>query len=202
MGGQQFCDGGVMLDTRPLARVLHFDSAAGTIEVEAGMMWPALLAYLQEAQAGRSHAWGIAQKQTGADRLSLGGAVAANAHGRGLAMAPIVGDIEALTLVGADGEPRRCSREENAELFRLVLGGYGLFGVVYSVTLRLAPLRKLERVVEVRSLDGIPAAFDSRIAAGFLYGDFQFAVDPASPGFLNDGVFSCYRPVADDTPIP
>ena len=38
--------------------------------------------------------WGIVQKQTGADRLSLGGALACNAHGRGLALKPIVDQVE------------------------------------------------------------------------------------------------------------
>ena len=202
MGGQQFCAGGVLLDTRPLDRVLRFDPSAGTVEVEAGIQWPALLDYLGREQVGRTPAWGIAQKQSGADRLSIGGALAANGHGRGLAMKPIVADVADLTLVDASGEVRRCSREENADLFRLAVGGYGLFGVVYSVTLRLAPLRKLERVVEVRTLDGIEAAFESRIEDGFIYGDFQFAIDPASAGFLREGVFSCYRPVDDATPIP
>jgi hypothetical protein len=75
-------------------------------------------------------------------------------------------------------------------------------GAVYSSTLRLAPLQKLERVVEVRRVEGLIQAFEQRIAEGFLYGDFQFAIDPASPDFLQRGVFSCYRPVADDTPIP
>jgi hypothetical protein len=45
-------------------------------------------------------------------------------------------------------------------------------------------------------------AFRQRIEDGYLYGDFQFAIDPASPDFLNAGVFSCYRPVPNDTPIP
>jgi FAD/FMN-containing dehydrogenase len=196
MGGQQFCAGGLLLDTRPLARVLDFDGAVGIVEVEAGIQWPALLEYLQVAS------WGYRQKQTGADRLSLGGAVAANGHGRGLTMRPIVSDVESLVLVGPDGELRTCSRDENAELFALVAGGYGLFGAIYSLRLRLMPRRKLERVVEVRELDGLIGAFDRRIADGFLYGDFQFAIDPASEAFLRRGVFSCYRPVEDDTPIP
>ena len=61
-------------------------------------------------------------------------------------------------LVGADGEPHRCSRNENPELFRLAAGGYGLFGVVYSVTLRLVPRRTLERVVELRTADELDAS--------------------------------------------
>jgi len=44
--------------------------------------------------------------------------------------------------------------------------------------------------------------FEKRIAAGFLYGDFQYAIDPKSDDFLRRGVFSCYRPVAASTPIP
>jgi FAD/FMN-containing dehydrogenase len=203
MGGQQFCSGGLLLDTRPLQRVLDFDRETGVIEVEAGIQWPALLDYLREEQQdGSAPAWGIRQKQTGADRLSIGGALAANVHGRGLAFPPIVGDVESFTLVGPDGALRRCSRDENAELFRLVIGGYGLLGVVYSVRLRLMPRSKVERVVEVRSIEGIVEAFDERVAAGFLFGDFQFSIDPDDPEFLRRGVFSCYRPVGDATPIP
>jgi FAD/FMN-containing dehydrogenase len=83
MGGQQFCNGGMLLDTRGLDRVLGFDAERGTIEVEAGIQWPGLID-LAKTQAGREPQWGIAQKQTGADRLSIGGAIAANVHGRGL----------------------------------------------------------------------------------------------------------------------
>jgi len=196
MGGQQFCAGGLLVDTRGFDQVLALDEERGTITVDAGIQWPALLERLAPTR------WAIAQKQTGADRLSVGGAIAANAHGRGLTMAPLGGDLEQLTLVDAEGELRQCSRDENAELFGLVIGGYGLFGVVTSATLRLAPRRKLERVVEVRDLDGVAAAFEERIADGFTYGDFQFAIDPLTDQFLHRGVFSCYRPVDDATPIP
>jgi FAD/FMN-containing dehydrogenase len=196
MGGQQFCAGGILIDTRGLDRVVDYDADHGRITVEAGIQWPALLDYLRETP------WAIAQKQTGADRLSLGGAIAANAHGRGLTMPPFVSDLEELTLVDATGELEHCSRGENAELFSLVVGGYGLCGVVVSAVLRLAPRRRLERVVEVRELTGLAEALDERIAQGFLYGDFQFAIDPATEDFLHRGVFSCYRPVDDSTPIP
>jgi FAD/FMN-containing dehydrogenase len=202
MGGQQFCTGGMLLDTRPLARVLGFDEERGTIDVEAGIQWPALIDHLAAAQAGKAKQWGIAQKQTGADRLSLGGAIAANVHGRGLTMRPLVADVESFVLVDADGETRTCSRTENAELFRLVLGGYGLFGCVYSARLRLVRRQTLERVVEVRTSDELMQAFDARIRDGFLYGDFQFATDPDSDDFLHRGVFSCYRPVEREGPPP
>jgi SAM-dependent methyltransferase len=59
----------------------------------------------------------------------------------------------------------------------------------------------LERQVEIETTDGLMRAFEERVAAGFLYGDFQFSIDPSSRDFLRRGVFACYRPVEDDVPI-
>jgi FAD/FMN-containing dehydrogenase len=202
MGAQAFATDGALVDIRKLDRVLAFDVERGLIEVESGMQWPKLLDELTSAQRGRAKQWGFAQKQTGADRLTMGGCLSANVHGRGLTMPPFVGDVESFKLLDAQGDLKNCSRTENPELFRLAIGGYGLFGFIYSVTLRLVPRRKLERVVEVRDIAGLPAAFAGRIRDGFLYGDFQYSIDESSDGFLRRGVFSCYRPVADSTPIP
>jgi len=202
MGGQQFRSGGVLLDTRPLKRVLSLDRERGLVEVEGGLQWPELMSWLEGEQGEDPAEWAIVQKQSGADRLSIGGSISANAHGRGLDLPPMVGDVESLVLVGFDGEPRRCSRTENAELFSLAVGGYGLFGVIAHVTLRLRPRQKVERVVEEISLDEVMPAFEGRIRDGYLYGDFQFSIDERSEHFLTRGVFSCYRRVAADTPMP
>lgn len=202
MGGQQFGAGTIHADTRRLDRVLDFDPADGLVRVQAGIQWPQLIDWYLEAQDGESRQWGITQKQTGADRLSIGGAVSANAHGRGLALPPMAAEVVSLELVDAEGELRHLGAEQGAELFSLVLGGYGLFGLIYAVTLRLAPRRKLRRTVEIRSADELSETFQHRIDEGYLYGDFQFAVDPGSPDFLHRGVFSCYRPVAPETPMP
>ena len=202
MGGQQFAAGGVLLDTRRYNAVRSFDRERGLIEVESGLQWPELITWLVEKQTGEARQWGIRQKQTGADRLSIGGAVSANVHGRGLTLAPFVGDVERLTLIGPDGERRTCSRTENAELFRLVCGGYGLFGFIDTVTVRLSPRQKVRRTVEIETADRLLARFDERIADGYEFGDFQFALDPRSSDFLRRGIFSCYKPTSIDAPIP
>ena len=195
MGGQQFALDAVLLDMRHMRRVLAFDQAAGLIEVEAGIQWPELIDYLEAAPAPHGRRWSIRQKQTGADRLSLGGCLAANIHGRGLRMRPFIGDVEALTLVDANGELRHCSRTRDPELFALAIGGYGLFGVIASIQLRLAPRQAMRRDVSLLDLDQLMPAFAERIDAGYAFGDFQFAIDPASRDFLRRGVFSCYVPV-------
>lgn len=202
MGGQQFAQGGVLLDTRHYGAVRAFDRERGLIEVESGTQWPELIAWLVENQPDARHQWGIRQKQTGADRLSIGGAVSANVHGRGLTLPPFVGDVESLTLIGPDGERRTCSRTENTELFRLVCGGYGLFGFIDTVTLRLSPRHKVRRAVEIETADRLLARFEERIADGYAFGDFQFALDPRSSDFLRRGIFSCYKPTSIDAPMP
>ncbi len=202
MGGQQFATGGTVVDTRGMSRVLHLDRRRGLVEVEAGIQWPELVDRLHALQRGVPVPWTIAQKQTGANRFTVGGSISANCHGRGLTMAPIASDVESLRVVTADGSTLTCSRTRNRELFSLVIGGYGLFGAVYSVTLRLVPRQLLERVVDVISVDDLVEAVEGRVKAGFRYGDLQFAIDASSPDFLRRGVFSCYRPVAADRPVP
>jgi len=202
MGGQQFGTDAVLTDTTAMKRVLSFDADRGLIEVEAGMEWPELIRWLVETQRGGMRQWGIIQKQTGADRLSIGGALSANVHGRGLRLRPFVADVESFVLVDANGRLRECNRRENAELFRLAIGGYGLFGVIASVKLRLAPRRKVQRIVKVIEVEELLPSFEQRIAEGFLFGDFQYAIDNPSDGFLRKGVFSCYRPVDDNAPVP
>jgi FAD/FMN-containing dehydrogenase len=197
MGGQQFGSGTTLVDISSMNDVLHFDRDRGVIEVQSGIEWPKLINYLVDHGS-----WAIAQKQTGADALTIGGALASNVHGRGLTMKPIVSDVESFVLIDGQGRPIRCSREENIDRFRLAIGGYGLFGVVSSVSLRLVPRRKLRRVVELQNIDDIMSRFDDRIRNGFLYGDFQFAIDPQTDDFLHRGVFSCYQPLDDAAAIP
>lgn len=202
MGGQQFFQNGIMIDMTGLDRILEFNAATGTIRCEAGATWPRLLEQLEQLQHRASKFWTFAQKQSGADHLTLGGAVAANIHGRGLTMKPFVQDVLSFDLVGSDGRLIRCSRGENRELFRLVIGGYGLFGAVYAVTLQLVTRQAVRRVVEIAVVDDLLKKFQAAIDRGAIYGDFQFGIDPDSDDFLRRGVFSCYQPAPGETPPP
>src|SRR5213075_1804060 len=201
MGGQQFATDSICIDSRSLDRVISFDQEHGLVEAEAGIQWPRLIRTYLDAQANSAKQWGIAQKQTGADTFTLGGSLSSNVHGRGLTMKPLISNVESFTLINADGKSIRCSRDENNELFRVAIGGYGLFGLIGSVTLRLVARRKLRRVVEIIRADDLTKHFEERIAQKFLYGDFQFLVDEKSSDFLQRGVFSCYQPIDEREPI-
>ena len=82
MGGQQFGSATDLIDITALNRVLSFDRSTGVLEVEGGITWPSIIEYCWRMQQGDAKPWSIIQKQTGADSLTLGGALSANIHGR------------------------------------------------------------------------------------------------------------------------
>jgi FAD/FMN-containing dehydrogenase len=204
-GGQQFGTNNLLIDTQEWNQILHFDQDRGLLTVAGGIEWPEIMSYYLSLQKGKPKQWGIAQKQGGLDRLTIGGTLSANAHGHTLGMPPIVANIESFELLDAAGEARICSRESNAELFRTAIGGYGLFGIISQVTLRLVPRTKLRRNVAWANSEDVIATLEKRAAGGSLYGDFQFSIDETSPDFVSRGILTTYDPVdeitlADDTP--
>jgi len=202
MGGQQFGKDTILLNMKQFKKVVNFDKKNGLIEVESGIEWPGLIDFLHQHQSDVKRPWVIRQKQTGVDRVSIGGSLAANIHGRGLRLAPFISDIESFVLLDAGGKLHTCSRRENAELFSLAIGGYGLFGIITHVTLRLVPRIKLRRIVEVIAVQDLLPRIDQRLQEGFVYGDCQYSIDLTSDAESHPGVFSCYHPVAADTPVP
>lgn len=201
MGGQQFCAGGVAVDTSKLTGVPQLDIERGLLTIGAGARWPEIIAATRGADACSPVRWAIRQKQTGADAMSFGGSLGANVHGRGLVMGPIVEDVERFRMVTAGAEVLECSREKNAELFALAIGGYGMFGIITEATLRLTPRRKMRRLVDIIDLDDAINAVYRRAAQGCVYGDFQYAIEPGDDSFLRRGVMACYEPVAESTPV-
>ena len=182
MGGQQFLADGLMIDTRRLSnRVLAFDAEKGHIEVEAGMQWPQLLQVPgRDAEGPRApvdlRAEADRRRQAHHRRLPRRQHPRPRPEDAALHRRRRV--VQAAHRQGRRG--RAAAAPRTAELFRLAIGGYGLFGMITSVTLRLVERRKVERVVEVRSIDGLSKAFAERIRDGFLYGDFQYAIDETS----------------------
>ena len=202
MGTQQFGTDTILLDMRDYQSIVHFDRINGLIEVESGIMWPQLINYLHANQDGQETVWSVRQKQTGIDNVSIGGSLSSNIHGRGLKFPPFVSDIESFKIINHVGEVIECSRERNSDLFAMAIGGYGLFGVVTHVTLRLVPRQVVKRMVEIIAVRNLLPRIDAAIDEGFIYGDCQYSIDLEGDEEFHPGVFSCYKPVPDDTPVP
>jgi FAD/FMN-containing dehydrogenase len=202
LGGQQFATDAMLIDTTSLHTVIGLDPNNGLVKVEAGIRWPELMESIAKLQQDELNPWVIRQKQGGSDEICIGGTLSANAHGRGLGMKPIVDDVEFFELINAKGELVFCSRTQNPELFTLVIGGYGLFGVIYSVGLRLMRREKLRRVVQVVDIAEVVPLLEKATAEGCRYGDFQYDIDEQSPSFMRKGICTWYAKESDTDAVP
>ena len=199
-GGQQFAARSVLLDMRAMNRVLNLDSKSGVLSVEGGIEWPELIQGYLSAQSAVP-AWGIRQKQGGGDRMTIGGALSANAHGHCLGAPPLIADVEWIEIATGDKASQKCSRTEEKELFSLAIGGYGLFGIITTVGLRLAPRRKVRHNVETHTLAELIPLIEKRAASGSAFGYFQYSTDETSLEFMRTGVLTTYEIVGDDAPL-
>jgi FAD/FMN-containing dehydrogenase len=196
MGGQQFLTDGILLDTSQFNEVVDFDWNSGLLTVQSGMLWGDLVAALGKLNQQYKCHWSIIQKPTGADDISIGGSLASNIHGRVLGRKPFIADIERFTAIMADGTRAIVSRELNAELFTLAVGGYGLFCFVEDVTIRLTKSMSLVRKVELTDSENLVERFSQMQREGAMYGDFQFCIDSSAKTFLTSGILSVYFPIS------
>ena len=120
------------LDAARLDRVLRLDEKRGLVEVQANVSWKALAGHLRPGDARA--------RELRTTCASVGESIACNAAGPD--GRPAVAHVESLTLVTPGGQLRRIDRLASPALFALVVGGQGLFGTLYSATLRIESLAR------------------------------------------------------------
>jgi FAD/FMN-containing dehydrogenase len=144
IGGARHSMGGQTLhaDSLHLARALPATAKAevayrddrSSYVVDAGSTWRQVLDTLAERQRS------VAVMQSNND-FTIGGSISVNAHGWQSMSGPVGSSVTSLEIALADGTRLPCSRTENAELFSLACGGFGLFGVITSAELAYVPDR-------------------------------------------------------------
>jgi len=131
MGGHTIYPGGIAIDMLPFSQ-MELDETTDILHVGSGAKWEQILPYLNER--GKS----VAVMQSN-NSFSVGGSISVNCHGWQTGKPPIASTVKSFRLMLADGTVVACSRSENTELFSLVLGGYGLFGIILDVDLWVVP---------------------------------------------------------------
>lgn len=146
-------DGGRLILTRSLDRVLAFDRESGVVTCEAGVLLDDLLNLVVPA------GW-FPPVTPGTCYVTIGGALANDVHGKNHHRAGTFGrHVLAFELVRSDGQRLTCAPDMNRDLFAATIGGMGLTGLITQVTLQLMPVASAEMQQEAIHFGGLDDFF-------------------------------------------
>jgi FAD/FMN-containing dehydrogenase len=186
MGGQSLSRDGSALTID--GGSLEMDTAAMTYRTGAGNRWWDVIRILDPK------GYSPAVMQSNSD-FGVGSTFCVNAHGWPVPHGPFGSTVRAVSMVLADGELVRCSRAENAELFSLAMGGYGLFGVIVELEVEMVRNVLLEPIFERMSPEKFATEFvrviDTDPKLAMAYGRLSVA----RTSFFDDALMVTYRPV-------
>lgn len=155
-GGHVYSEDGITINMRAFNKILSIDPKQKILTAQSGATW-------NEVQQA-INPLGLAVKVMQSSYIfTLGGTLSANAHGRDLDQTSIVETVRSFRLLKADGTILNVSRDENPELFRLVIGGYGLFGIILEVDLNLTENEIYEREAVLVDYRSFPEYFRKNI---------------------------------------
>jgi decaprenylphospho-beta-D-ribofuranose 2-oxidase len=119
---------------RSFNRMIAFDDTTGQLTAESGVTLGEII------DAFLPRGW-FPAVTPGTRFVSLGGAIAADVHGKNHHVDGSFGSfVDWIDLMGPGGTVTRCSRTENADLFYWTLGGMGLTGMILRASIRLRPV--------------------------------------------------------------
>ncbi|CAH0346589.1 FAD-binding oxidoreductase [Bacillus sp. CECT 9360] len=129
-GGHTYYPNAIMIDMKNYNKILDLDLEEKTITVQSGATWDDIQRHINPH--------GLAVKVMQSQNIfTVGGSLSVNVHGRDIRNDALIDTVKSFRLMNANGQIINVSRTENSELFPLVIGGYGLFGIILDVTLQL-----------------------------------------------------------------
>ena len=194
MGGQTFTQGGIVLDLRNFNRI-RLDKERKTVSLQSGARWWQLQQLLDED--------GLSVKSMQSINIfSVGGTLSVNAHGIDPMPGHTAPTVRSMRVMLSNGDVLHTSPTENAELFRHVLGGYGLFGVILDVDLDVVDNEMYARKAVYMNYTDFPAYYRQNIennqSIGLVYG--RLSVAPQS--YLSETVVHTYEKIPFEGSLP
>lgn len=120
-----------IVETRSQNKIIHFDSDSGVIHCQAGITIESILKHIVP------YGW-ILHVMPGTKYITIGGAIAANVHGKNHFEKGSFGDyVLEFTLMTSSGNLEKCNRNANTELYFNTIGGMGLTGIILDVKIKL-----------------------------------------------------------------
>ncbi|MFT3826322.1 MAG: FAD-binding oxidoreductase [Chitinophagaceae bacterium] len=185
MGGHTMYPHAIVLNMKTF-KAMQLDTVQNLLTVGAGATWADIIPYLDKYRRS------VLVMQSN-NSFTVGGSISVNCHGWQPNTGPIASTVASFRILTADGNIVTCSREKNQELFSLVLGGYGLSGVIVEVTLKVTANRAYRMQQYVFPSDQYIVEFDKIVNSspepGMVYG--RLNVNPDN--FLNEAMITVFR---------
>ncbi len=194
MGGQTFTHGGLVLDLRDFNRI-KLEKEHKLVNLQSGARWWQLQQLLDKESLSVKSMQSI-------NIFSIGGSLSVNGHGIDPMPGPFAPTVRAMRVMLSNGEVVKTTQTENPELFRHVLGGYGLFGVILDVDLDVVDNEIYSRQAVYMDYKDYPAYYRNKMEnkddIGLVFG--RLSVSPRS--FLRETAVHVYSKAKFDGPLP
>ena len=187
MGGQAFYKHNLVLDMMKFNK-MSLDEENKILTVQSGATWHDIQTFLHPKFAVK------AMQST--DIFTVGGSISVNAHGMDHLAGSVGSSIRSMRVMLGDGNIVNVSREENPELFSLIVGGYGLFGVILDVDLEVVDNDIYQTERQVVSYKDFPEIFEKEILHDPNLGLFYGHLSTAKGSLLEEMIFYKYTRVA------
>lgn len=188
MGGQSLHRGATAATFA--TKLCELDTAAKTYRTHSGSRWIYLIRELDRA------GFSPAVMQSNAD-FAAGGTLSVNAHGWPVPFGPFGATVRSFRLMLADGTIVTCSPTENAELYGLAQGGYGLFGVILDMVVDMVPNAQLRPLNVLMPAGEFGLRFAAAIAGDAAIQMAYGRLSVARRDFLRQALMITYKPVAN-----
>jgi decaprenylphospho-beta-D-ribofuranose 2-oxidase len=137
----------LLISMEKFNQIKYFDQKNGIIECESGVLLKDMTAKIIGDK------WFV-PITPGTKYVSLGGMVANNVHGKNIKNNQLKYFIKEIKLLKIDNKIIVCTKKKNKKIFDLTIGGYGLTGIIISVTLKLKKISSPfldQKILEFRS---------------------------------------------------
>lgn len=115
--------------------ILSFDDSSGILVAESGILLEDVI------NTFLPRGW-FPYVTPGSKFTSIGGLIAADVHGKNHHKEGSFRNfVDWFELINSKGEIKRCSKNENTELFEWTIGGMGLTGVIIKAAIKLRPVK-------------------------------------------------------------
>lgn len=189
MGGQAFFTNSIVLDMTEFNKIIELNKENKTIKVQSGATWHNIQLFLNEKNLA-------VKAMQSTDIFTVGGSVSVNAHGMDPHNSSVSDTVRSITIVMADGTIKKISRKNNLELFKLVIGGYGLFGVILEIELEITDNEIYRQKIDRTQYKKLYLDFENAINSS-KYGLFYAHLSTSPLTFFQDAITYSYTRVSN-----